>query len=764
MEKYLNKIETGTYYYMTVGNAKKPFIHPTLLVPRRAAVDKHGVMVMSKDNYPKTYILGDEQVQEEVVRTWSSSATPLSQLQQPEKNCINAIKGFLNTDDWRCLVVFHDKECLVRDVPSYGNHIHVIIYSDVKQLSKHNTYRSMSRQVNTNGGYCSLNLIRDDVWSFVKYLIQDDEKVFLGANSEALLKLYTDCENNVGMIKSWVLEDAEEPSTKRKRSDVSWAYADEQLSSGSAPDPDMDQYESIIPVPSSLKKDTSGKSVKFITDMLKANPKCRDIESLISSQIPYSEAWNALVHLGATASGKQQFLIALNMLVKEASRKTPAEAIMELPDDIPDYMNVRQSQAVFNAWCVEQNISPAKYACMMQMLLKGKGQKRIGVILSGYSNSGKTVMTNNMFICLKDMIGRITRDAFPFQVCGGKKIIIGEEIGFTPVNIERYKDLMSGAPVSCDRKGTTPIECQPMLILMNSNADYKSQLDTKQIQQMKVRLYAYGNLKPSKLLKKITGHLHPRLFFEQVKEYGEYEFEALKMDRNIPQWNMNPIGYGEQFTGEWTEMETEYQEDTEEEKEIREKMCTQYQPEWDPEPIVCDEDVVAVEEMETGVRKVPAMAVDPNYKAGYAGTAEPHVYDAARLTEEYGSVAAFEEMCKTDRMEAEWRRKESLKYGDYVTDPATGQEVFIRHAKQVMEERMKKSQPDEDGLVFDSDDNKENIPPKQESQKKKRARAKKEGAVSKPLGKKKPRRIEFVTLEEDTMPLPTKVDKITVPI
>ena len=360
MEKYMKS--QVKYYSVLVGHKKLHFIHPLLFVGRKEARDKNGRQIMSQDNYPKTYCLQDEQLREEIVKTWSSQADKLAQLPQAEKNAINSIKQFMNREEWRILAVFHDKTCDLDD-HVYGNHLHMVMETDAQNISRMAPYRNMKRNVDVLGGKVGLKLIRNDVSAFVHYLSDDDEKVFLGANSESLLRLFVDSEQETAnMSAGYLLEDAEEPSTRKQPKDIPWSYATEQPVTVSYNDEDTASCSSDVVVKAEIPKHHQNKkaaeSVTFLTDLLRAHPKCRDINSLIASQTPFSPTWSSLINVASSTHGNKTFGIALAQIMKEFNSKTAADIIRELPDTLPGYMSVRKSQAMFNAWCLEQRIKP----------------------------------------------------------------------------------------------------------------------------------------------------------------------------------------------------------------------------------------------------------------------------------------------------------------------------------------------------------------------------------------------------------------------
>lgn len=567
MEAYLTK-PVKRYYYLLIGHKSKPFIHPRLFLPRCEAVDREGNKVYAGEkNYVKSFVLDEYQILEKLVSSWASNNTALTQIPQIEKNIINSIKVFMNHDDFRVCASFHDNPCDELNQFAMGNHLHMILETTLEIVYNHSAYRGEYSNMKKYGGYCTLKHIRGDVMGFMHYLTKDKKKVFLGSNSQELLTMYNNSLQDTAALLQWHLEDAENPDNKPRSADsVPWEYdtvTDSGLpayarSSGSKThDTDNENPFNDGPsptVPVHLRRDNAAQSVKFMTELIRKYPRARDINQLIGQLGSESEEFSALCHAASTPAGRTSFTIALNQIMMEMNSKHPAQLIQELPEKIAHTMTIKHSQAMFNAWAIHQKISPRKYTCIMRLLLSGAGQKRIGVYLQGAPNSGKTVLTNTLWTPIKDLVGRLTKDNFIFQDCGGKRIVIGEEIAITKANVERFKDLMSGAVLKCERKCTTPVDCNPSMVMMNSNSVYRKELDRQQIAALSVRLYNFEGLRSFNLMKRMYNNLHPRLFFENVPEPTDDEIEALRTN-TTEMFDMSPIGFGQVFTGSWSEID-----------------------------------------------------------------------------------------------------------------------------------------------------------------------------------------------------------------
>ncbi|KAK3773244.1 hypothetical protein RRG08_012369 [Elysia crispata] len=101
----------------------------------------------------------------------------------------------------------------------------------------------------------------------------------------------------------------------------------------------------------------------------------------------------------------------------------------DLPDSLRHMMTPEQTLALFNAWCVEQDINARALAWVIIACLQGRVYKKIGVYLQGASNSGKTYWSSTLFQPLSKLVGKMTTGGrFCLQDCVNKRIIVGEEL------------------------------------------------------------------------------------------------------------------------------------------------------------------------------------------------------------------------------------------------------------------------------------------------------------------------------------------------
>lgn len=530
-------------YTVLVGHQTLHIIHPELFAPK-ALVKIDGKRVQATTGFDKMYDIQEWDRNDKTVHVWTSKNSYYSELDAQQRTMINSIKAFMNTAEWRTLAVFHDTECRQNKQYSYGNHLHMVVETEVKQLSRQGKYRRMQTDMNKMGGICTLREIKTDPRSFIKYLAEDEEKQFLGANSDSLREQWAQAEG-YAYDDHWELgeDEVEEGETLKRKPQFITKVAE-------AKEPTVD--EPAMQVPSHLHKAKAADNVDFVIKVLKEHKECTTIHQLATKVGLMSETGRAICHIALSSNGQKTFQLALNKLQETQQNKSLEQLVKELPDEIPQYMSVRKSQCIFNTWCKEQNISPRKYAMTVQMLLGGKTYKRIGLYLQGAPSSGKTALTNNIWNCLGGEVGRITKETFCFQDCAGKRLIIGEEVAITESNVDRYKDLLSGSTMKCEIKNKGPEDCTPKVVMINSNIKYTQNIGRASSDAIKVRLYTFENLRRVGILAQVTDHFHPRLFYQNVIPLSQEE--VLNITQNTGDWTDEPIGYGQQYTGSWEEI------------------------------------------------------------------------------------------------------------------------------------------------------------------------------------------------------------------
>lgn len=233
------------------------------------------------------------------------------------------------------------------------------------------------------------------------------------------------------------------------------------------------------------------------------------------------------------------YTTALTTAEKERNSLTIWDSLVDIADQkdpAAQTMNPWHTVAAINAWCLEQELPPMKILSLYYMLAKGLSHKRIGIYMQGAPNSGKSTMTTNMWEGLTHLCGKLVNDNFPFQLCGDKKIILAEEFAIDSSNIDRIKQLMSGGKVKVERKNTHAAECQPSMVLFNSNVRLAHNLQSEQVKQMMTRVYLIENLKETMVFRKLYGNLDPRWLLCVVPPTDDM---ILNLQQNTNDWDYN---------------------------------------------------------------------------------------------------------------------------------------------------------------------------------------------------------------------------------
>lgn len=548
MQAYVTKSKAFTkYYHVILGHDRQNLVHPELFVARQI-VKKDGINQKTDNGFDKTYEIHPWDLEDQTVYAWNSHANYYTALPAKEKAIINSIKKFINNSgEWKILVSFHNTQCRLGLDSSvcHGNHLHLVVETAVGQLSKHGLYRSMQIQMKKSEGICSMSEIKHHLPQFMRYLAEDPEKTFLGTNSETMREMYKDENTIAGTEKTWNLEQIEEENPVETRKLAAFDFNIAQPSTSK----DTDD----VKAPEHLQKTKSADSIQFIIELMKKHRNARTLSALAANYDLFSDTGKAICAIATSQQGKKIFDMAMNQLNSELHTETIADIIKKLPDKIPGYMTPYQSQAMFNAWCIEQGISPRRLVCTLQMILDGKSHKRVGIYFSGRPNSGKTAITNSMWDCLSDIVGKITKENFCFQDCANKRIIIGEECSIGVHNIDNYKDLLSGSTLKVPVKNQAPGDCTPAIVMLNSNITYYQNLNTEQTAALRVRLFNFENLKQTRCLKHMTGKFHPRLLYDNVLPISDDEVQYIQQGEHTI-WTQEPIGWGLEFTGSWDDI------------------------------------------------------------------------------------------------------------------------------------------------------------------------------------------------------------------
>lgn len=544
------------FMHLIVGHQTDNFLTESCFIARHKVFDRNGEIVwLHRENkIQKSYQMDDEQLRDEVVSYWQSTQLVLSSMDSKQRAVVNALKALANSSsDWNILLVYHDKQSGKSDLDKYcyGNHVHAILHTKKQVMSDDPMYKKLRRAVTGISGWCKLAPIYGDVISAASYLACDEEKTFLGANSQELLDLYNQA-SKLKKTNPWNLGDDDEyqlPQRKRNIQGVTDSPPEGALAVLGGP--------TASKVPKHISGDKTIDTVKYIGTLLEKYRQVRTLKQLLVELDPDTEEFRAVCNVCTTSQGKEAFNIAMTRREAQLEAQSPAQLISSLPDNIKGHLNPRQSQAFFNAWCLEQNIKPKYLGAVYRTRLSGLGHKKIGIHMCGEPNSGKTVLTNTIFDPVREIVGKVTKsDNFAFMDCVGKRVVVGEEVAITAANVERWKELMGGATVMVEVKNKPSGECNPYIVCMNSNMAYSTQLDTLQGRAMKIRLFAFDKLKRSDVFKQLPAALHPGLFFYQWPLESDDELRAIELG-DMALFDNGPAGRGEIFDGDLSSLADE---------------------------------------------------------------------------------------------------------------------------------------------------------------------------------------------------------------
>lgn len=538
------------FMHLIVGHQSDNFLNESCFIARHKVFDRNGEIVwLHRENkIQKSYQMDDEQLRDEVVSYWQSTQVVLANMDSKQRAVVNSLKALANANtDWNILLVYHDKQSGKSDLDKYcyGNHVHAILHTKKQVMSDDPMYKKLRRAVTAISGWCKLAPIYGDVISAASYLANDEEKTFLGANSQELLDLYIQA-SKLKKTNPWNLgEDDEYQLPQRKRN----------IQGVTDSPPTADTTVSLLgpsaaKIPKHISGDKTIDTVKYIGTLLEKYKQVRTLKQLLVELDPDSEEFRAVCNVCTTSQGKEAFNIAMTRREAQLEQQSPADLIRSLPDNIKGHLTPRQSQAFFNAWCLEQNTKPKYLGGIYRTRLSGLGHKKIGIHMCGEPNSGKTVLTNTIFDPVREIVGKVTKsDNFAFMDCVGKRVVVGEEVAITAANVERWKELMGGATVMVEVKNKPSGECNPYIVCMNSNLPYSQQLDTLQARAMKIRLFSFDKLKRSDVFKNLPAALHPGLFFYQWPLETDDELRAIELG-DMALFDSSPAGRGEIFDGD----------------------------------------------------------------------------------------------------------------------------------------------------------------------------------------------------------------------
>ena len=399
MDEFLVR-EDEHYYSVLIGHTDWDLVHPNYLIPRCLVKDRDGKYVYaSGKNFIKTFQMTQDDLLEQEVDHWSTPK--YEHLSNGQDRVILELKAFLRNTNWKVLVVYHDKECsLNSNHPTYGSHLHLLWKTSVTQPSQDKQYRRLHRLVLQEKGYVKLRKLarptKINVSNYINYLINDDEKMFLGTNDKNMrerwniLKEHSKAEEFIDVEACF--DECEEPreytvkSPKRKPTLKTFrneCVRPQALGLGGTDAKEVvyvddmnDNGIEATKVPEFMVKDKSSDTFQFFYDIIRKHPEVERLNVMIGKYDASTKEFKALCTAVAQASGDKIFNAARNKYMEEMNNRTAYDVIQSLPDKIDKYMTPSDSFKVFNSWCVEQGIPERWLYVLLNSLLKGKGKKK----------------------------------------------------------------------------------------------------------------------------------------------------------------------------------------------------------------------------------------------------------------------------------------------------------------------------------------------------------------------------------------------------
>lgn len=524
------------YHHLVLsGNAE--IFKPIFFMPRAAKYDEHGNPVIHpKDKFLITEPMEGEELFTKKVNRYQTHNKVMEQLDEGSRTLVNKIKSFLKGN--QVAVYHHDpQQGAAPDSARWkcyrkGSHLHVLVCSQKTVARDLPEYRPMQRKMQDLDCNVYSVYVKEHVDQLVSYLHRP-EKEFMGSNSQHLLDLVNEnhlkpCVVNVSQFD---VEDDKVEIALQNMGKVK-------------PAEDLNLQE---------------RQVRTVMEALQRRPWCDNFGELCKQSFG-TENHGELLKIYLRQGSEKIFDIAFSQ--NQASFE--GVDLMTLIEGLPeatDRLTPRETLALYNAWCLEQDIDATHLAWELISRLQGRGGKKSGVFFQGRPNSGKTYWTSNLFSQLSHFVGSMSGSSrFMFQSCNKKKIVIGEEVGIDSANVEKFKQLMSGVEVPVEIKNKADGKCKANLVLMNSN-----QMPFTNVREEKnalmVRMFVHSDLKPSKVLsdaiKGMDRAARPNLqFLSLIQPPDDIELDALntKVLDYIGSAKDKNQGDCPMFTGSWEDM------------------------------------------------------------------------------------------------------------------------------------------------------------------------------------------------------------------
>jgi hypothetical protein len=187
---------------------------------------------------------------------------------------------------------------------------------------------------------------------------------------------------------------------------------------------------------------------------------------------------------------------------------------------------------IMDTWGMDKN----NFLGELFAVLEGIKPKKNTFILEGESNSGKSYLIRSLFPIFDNIIGEIhaaTQNAFAFQDCVGKCLLVAEEFMIIPELADQLKLLMEGSEckVSVKHQSDSYINRTPLLCTTNNSVTQWLHGNDKVAIQNRVYLH---QTKACPGLKEVQKPLNPRMWLELYNWYqSDIMLKALAEDADF---------------------------------------------------------------------------------------------------------------------------------------------------------------------------------------------------------------------------------------
>nr|QTE03847.1 MAG: nonstructural protein [Motacilla cinerea parvoviridae sp.] len=192
---------------------------------------------------------------------------------------------------------------------------------------------------------------------------------------------------------------------------------------------------------------------------------------------------------------------------------------IEDPAGSLQYLNIQDSCALFEKWCVHNDLKKNDVVDEIFDVLSKRIKKKNTFMLEGPANCGKSYIIRSIvpyYIYWGEVHGG-TGANFQWMGCIDTSLIVMEEPMLTPETIEQAKLVFEGAPTMVNIKCKGPQLLQPTPVLITSNNPIWKWASSNR-EAMEVRMF-HHNCKPFPLLKEYTKGINPDMWRQEFELY-----------------------------------------------------------------------------------------------------------------------------------------------------------------------------------------------------------------------------------------------------